>query len=134
MKNYSKQREEIINVIKESYNHPTAEEIYTIVKGKDPSVSRSTVYRNLGLFVEHEIVNKITITDAPDRYDYIREPHNHVICNSCGNIFDFNYDFEYEKIKNQIENQTGVEINNKGIVLQGVCDNCKKVKIENGGK
>ena len=47
MKNYSRQREEIINVIKDSYEHPTAEMVYMTVKSKDPAVSRSTVYRNL---------------------------------------------------------------------------------------
>lgn len=41
MRNYSRQREEIIKVIKELYTHPTAEEIYIIVKGKDPSVGSS---------------------------------------------------------------------------------------------
>ena len=59
MKNYSRQREEIIKVIKDSYNHPTAEEIYMTVKAKDPAVSRSTVYRNLGLLVENGFINKI---------------------------------------------------------------------------
>lgn len=134
MKNYSKQREEIINVIKKLYNHPTAEDIYIIVKGKDPSVSRSTVYRNLGLLAEHAIVNKITMADGPDRYDYIREEHNHVICTKCKMVFDFNYSFEYEKIKNQVQNQVGVEIDNKGIILQGICNYCKEAQIRKGGK
>ena len=57
--NYSRQREEIIKVIKNSYDHPTAEEIYMTVKAKDPAVSRSTVYRNLGLLVESNIIKQI---------------------------------------------------------------------------
>jgi len=134
MKNYSKQREEIINVIKELYNHPTAEEVYIIVKGKDPSVSRSTIYRNLGLLAEHGIINKITMPDSPDRYDYIREEHNHVICIKCNNAFDFNYNFEYENIKTQVESQTGVEINNKCIVLQGICNACREAQTKKGRK
>lgn len=126
MKNYSKQREEIIGVIKKLYNHPTAEEIYTIVKTNDPSVSRSTVYRNLGLLVENNIIEKISMLVGPDRYDYKREPHNHAICIKCGQVFDFQYNFELDKLKDLIKQQTGIEISSKSIAMEGICKNCKK--------
>lgn len=125
MKNYSRQREEIIKVVKELYTHPTAEEIYMIVKAKDPGVSRSTVYRNLGLLVENDIINKISMAVGPDRYDAVKEVHNHAICTKCGKVFDFDYEFEYDKIKSAIEKQTGIEISNKGIALEGICNSCK---------
>ena len=125
MKNYSRQREEIIKVIKDSYNHPTAEEIYMIVKAKDPAVSRSTVYRNLGLLVQNNLIKQISMKVGPDRYDYIREPHNHVMCTKCGKIFDFEYSFEYEELGKIIKDQTGIEISKDGIALEGICDSCK---------
>jgi Fe2+ or Zn2+ uptake regulation protein len=125
MKNYSRQREEIIKVIQESHDHKTAEEIYMIVKAKDPAVSRSTVYRNLGLLVENHIIDKISMLVGPDRYDYITKPHNHAICTKCGKVFDFEYKFEYEKIRELVIKQTGVEISNKGIALEGLCDSCR---------
>ena len=85
MKNYSKQREEIIEVIKKLYNHPTAEEIYFLTKQKDPAVSRSTVYRNLNGLVQERMVTQIAVSNGPDRYDYIhnREKHGHAICKKC---------------------------------------------------
>jgi len=125
MKNYSKQREEIINTLKDLYNHPTAEEVYILVKGKDPFVSRSTVYRNLGLLVNNKIIEKISVFDGPDRYDYIRKPHHHIICTSCGNVFDFEYKLDYKTIKSEVKKQTGVDIINKGTVFQGTCRKCK---------
>ena len=48
-----------------------------------------------------------------------------LICTKCGKVFDFEYDFEYEKIKDAIEKQTGIEISDKGIALEGICDSCK---------
>ncbi len=128
MKNYSRQREEIIKTVQESYDHPTAEEIYLSVKTKDPDVSRSTVYRNLGVLVENNLINKISMLVGPDRYDAVREKHNHAICTKCGKVFDFKYDFEYEKLKKMILKQTGVEISKKGIALEGICNSCKKLK------
>lgn len=126
MKNYSRQREEVIKFIKSSYSHPTAEDVYVAVKTKDPAVSRSTVYRNLGLLVESAIINKITMSIGPDRYDYVREPHNHVICSKCGCITDFCYGFEYEEMKKSILEQTGIEISDGGITIEGICNSCKK--------
>lgn len=125
MKNYSRQREEIIKVVKDSYNHPTAEEIYMIVKAKDPAVSRSTVYRNLGLLVDQNMIKQISMKVGPDRYDYIRDPHNHAMCTKCGKIFDFEYSFEYEKLEKIIKEQTGIEISKDGVAFEGICDSCK---------
>ena len=126
MKNYSKQREEIIEVVKNSYNHPTAEDIYMIVKGNDPAVSRSTVYRNLGLLSENGIIQKISMLVGPDRYDYIYKKHNHAICTKCGKIFDFEYDFKLEKLKKSIKEQTGIEVSSENIAIEGICEICKK--------
>lgn len=128
MKNYSKQREEIIDVVKELYTHPTAEEIYMIVKGKDPAVSRSTVYRNLGLLVENNIINKITSAAGPDKYDFIRDVHNHAVCTKCGKVFDFEHNFNFNRIRKEIRDKTGVEISIKGFMFEGICSECKSNK------
>lgn len=126
MKNYSRQREEIIKVIEKSYDHLTAEDIYMTVKAKDPAVSRSTVYRNLNLLVDSGIVNKISMQIGPDRFDYVRNLHNHAICIKCGKIMDFDYSFEYDKIKEIVKKQTGIEISTStGIAIEGLCDSCK---------
>lgn len=125
MKNYSRQREEILKVVKNSYNHPTAEEIYMTVKAKDPAVSRSTVYRNLGLLVKNNMIKQISMKVGPDRYDYIRETHSHAICVKCGKVFDIKYNFDYEALSKIVKEQTGVEISTDGIALEGVCDSCK---------
>ena len=125
MGNYSKQREEIIGIIKELYNHPTAEEIYFLTKKKDPAVSRSTVYRNLGRLVENGTVTQIAVSNGPDRYDYTegRKPHGHVVCAKCGMIHDFSYNIE--EMKNHILDETGIEISIDGTVIKGVCSSCK---------
>lgn len=128
MENYSKQREEIIGIIKELYSHPTAEEIYFLTKQKDPAVSRSTVYRNLGVLVKKGMVNQIAISNGPDRYDYIngREKHGHVVCSKCGKMYDFSYDFDIDKIRGSIFEQTRVRISKDGIVIKGICNSCQE--------
>ena len=84
MNNYSKQREIILETFK-YLNHPTAEQIYDKVHQDNPTISKSTVYRNLNVYW------KIKVLTGPDKYDYIDKEHYHVICNKFGKVYDFIY-------------------------------------------
>ena len=102
MKNYSKQREEILNYIKESYTHLTAEEIYLALKANNSTASKGTVYRNLSVLVENGLIVKLPIENGPDKYDYIHEPHHHAVCKNCGKVYDFNYKIGMKSLKKSI--------------------------------
>ena len=125
MEKYSKQREEIIEVLKNSYDHPTAEEIYEKVKENKSTSSRGTVYRNLKSLVEKKVVIKISISDSPDRYDYIREEHNHFICTNCKKVIDFEYNFKIEALKKQLKPKIHT-IDSSTITICGICKDCFK--------
>lgn len=125
MNNYSKQREIILEAIKATKTHPTADQIYKMLIEKDKKISRSTVYRNINILIENKIIKKITMQNGPDRYDYIHKSHNHVICEKCGKIYDFYYDFDTEKISEDLKAQTGIKIQVDGITINGICNDCK---------
>ena len=61
---YSRQRELILKTLKENCIHPTAEQLYELIRREEPTVSLATVYRNLNLLAENGMVKKIDI--APD--------------------------------------------------------------------
>ena len=124
MKNYSKQREELLLVLEKLKIHPTAEEIYQKLKDNNSTSSRGTVYRNLKDLVEEEIIMKIPIIDGADRYDYPCENHNHIVCKKCGKVKDFKYDFNSKKILKEIKNQTKMDTNLETIITYGVCEDC----------
>ena len=125
MKNYSRQREQILETVKKSCVHPTAEEIYEMVKQTNSTASRSTVYRNLNLLADEGIITKISMLVGPDRYDYLKKPHNHAICKACGKVFDFEYDFKSKELEKSILSQTGVNTELDSITIEGICSNCK---------
>lgn len=129
MNNYSKQREVILEVIKQNRTHPTAEEIYDLVIKEEPKISKSTVYRNINILVENKTIKRITTPGGPDRFDYFYEPHHHVICDMCREVFDFQYPLAYEKMAKSIKDQTGVETKVDCITVNGICETCKS-KIE----
>ena len=130
MKNYSKQRDDLLSILKNSKSHPTAEELYENIKEKIPNVSRGTVYRNLKDLVDENCIIKISMPDGADRYDYIHKKHNHVICKYCGKVKDFEYNFDSKKAKLSVLEQTGMESFLDGIIVYGVCEKCKS-KLKN---
>ena len=132
MKNYSKQREDLLNILKNSRSHPTAEELYEKAKEKIPSVSRGTVYRNLKDIVDEGYIIKISMASGADRYDYIHKKHNHIICKSCGTVKDFEYNFDLEDVKQSVIKQTEVSPLLDGVIMYGICEKCKE-KLKNRG-
>lgn len=124
MEKYSKQREEVFNCIKQTKTHPTAEEIYMNLKLKNPNISRGTVYRNLNLLVEKGLVNKISNSGTPDKFDYVCTPHSHAICKVCGKVFDFKVLLD-DKTSNAIKAQTELEEFSNEFTIYGICKSCK---------
>ena len=128
MNNYSRQRETILEVIKELKTHPTAEEIYNAVILKDERISKRTVYRNINVLLENGLIRKITMSVGADRYDYVSMPHDHIICEKCGRVYDFFCDVSNqlnEEVKNQLSDKVSLTDN---IVLNGICYECKSKK------
>ena len=124
MNNYSKQREIILETF-HRLNHPTAEQLYNAIHQTNPTISKSTVYRNLNILLENKIIKKIKQLSGPDRYDYVDKEHYHVLCNRCGKVFDFMYPFKKEELKEIIHKETGVITNVDSIILYGICEECR---------
>jgi len=82
----------VLDAVNEMHSHVTADQIYTFIKEKYPSIGRGTVYRNLGILVEEGKVRKVEVPDGSDRFDFTLENHYHVECVKCGEIFDVDMD------------------------------------------
>jgi Fur family peroxide stress response transcriptional regulator len=81
-------RLEILKYLDEHHTHPNVEEIYSSLKKKHPSLSRTTVYNALEILKKNRIVQSLTITGSDHRYDINEGLHHHFICTNCGAIFD----------------------------------------------
>lgn len=118
----TKQRKLIFDIIMSSTEHMTAEEIYMEAKKILPSIAVGTVYRNLGLMTEAGEIRRITIPNAPDRFDRSLLPHEHLICQNCGEVSDI----FVSDLKDYIEKQTGIKILGYDLNLRYICNECKK--------
>lgn len=122
---YSKQRQEVLNVVMASNDHPDAKMVYERVKEVIPKISLGTVYRNLNDLVNLNEIKRISIKDGNDRFDKTICNHNHVYCIICGKVMDVNYTISNENLK-KIEKQTGFKITNSNFNIKGICNNCRK--------
>lgn len=130
MRKYSKQREVVLDVMKENPIHPSANTIYQLASQKDNKISKSTVYRNINILVEEGKILKISSTTGEDRYDYLHDFHHHLICENCGEIFDFYHDFKIAKLEKLIKKQKQLDMKVNSVALYGICDTCKSKKLE----
>jgi Fe2+ or Zn2+ uptake regulation protein len=121
---FSKQRELILNAVKDNTVHPTADFIYDYLKKDNPNLSLGTVYRNLSQLVNHGYIQKVSMPGLPDRFDSNVIEHNHMICDVCGNIQDIHSDI-LKNIPSAISNELDIEITSCTVILHGICKNCK---------
>lgn len=75
-------------------NHPTVETIYKDLLPEAPTLSKTTVYNVLNLFLEKNIVQALNIEGNELRYDADTSSHGHFKCSDCGKVYDFIIDNE----------------------------------------
>ena len=123
--NYSKQRETVLQTLRENVVHPTAEYIYDIMRKTDKSVSLATLYRNLNQLTEAGKIKKIDGLENSAHYDHNIHEHYHFICTECKRVFDIPADVAGDIVKNT-EEKTGFVIQSHDVIFHGLCNDCKK--------
>ncbi len=130
MERYSKQRELILNVLKERKDHPTAEMLYNDIIKIMPTIGIATVYRNLAALYESGQILKIeTKQGESDRFDGNIMPHIHFQCLECNEIQDiFLNNDDNNKLNDTLKefaNIINAEVTSSKIILNGKCEKCK---------
>ncbi len=82
------QRRVILEELKKVTSHPTADELYRMVKKRLPRVSLGTIYRNLEILAESGLIQKIEVPGTTRRFDGTADDHLHLRCTSCGAVRD----------------------------------------------
>ncbi len=123
MKHYSKQREAILEVLRSTDTHPTANWIYERVREIIPNISLGTVYRNLSGLTADGAILQIDVGDGFEHFDGDISPHLHLYCRECGKIFDNRIETDYitqEALKCGFTTDTTI------YVAYGFCKTCNK--------
>lgn len=85
----TQQRIVIYEAVMKLNNHPTADQVYGLIKPANPSISLGTVYKTLDSLVNHQLICRVMTDDGFMRYDAHTESHNHIYCVNTQEIIDF---------------------------------------------
>lgn len=120
----TRQRQLVLDTVRELHNHPTADEVYQYARQKDSKISRATVYRNLGLLCETGQLLGIRVPGSK-RFDDTVEPHSHLMCRECGAIVDVptSYQTGLDQSAQQASGYTEVS---HTTVFYGLCPSCQR--------
>lgn len=118
----SYQRMRIMEYLSNTKAHPTVENIYKELISEIPTLSKTTVYNTLNLFIENELVALITIDGTETRYDADMKLHGHFKCVKCGRVEDIEIDIADEKFKGLED----YKVDEKHIYFKGECKQCNK--------
>jgi len=116
----SYQRMKIYDYLVKYKSHPTADEIYQELADEIPTLSKTTVYNTLKLFLDKDIVQLITIEENENRYDADVSIHGHFKCLECGKV----YDVWLDMANVEFENSDEFTIKESHIYFKGTCNKC----------
>ena len=119
------QRRAVLEALKEANGHPSAEDIYLIVKKKNPRVALGTVYQALSVLEKIGLVDSKHWSESPTRYDLNVQPHLDIRCAGCGEVSEIS-GVELGGLEERIRNNTAYEVTRATMVVEGLCPACRE--------
>lgn len=122
----TEQRMQILETFFENEGHSNVDDIYQLVKKKNPKIGYATVHRTLSLLSKLGIVEAIKIGNQKVLYEhkYAHNHHDHVICTKCGKIVEVASD-ELERLQDQIAKKNRFKILDHKLIIYGLCEKCR---------
>lgn len=119
------QRQIILEELSKVTSHPTANEVYDMVRKRLPRIGLGTVYRNLELMAESGIILKLEVGGTQKRFDATTDSHYHVRCTKCDRVDDMDIPFQFH-INEVAGKRSDYTILGHHIEFSGVCENCQE--------
>jgi Fur family ferric uptake transcriptional regulator len=120
----SKQRKVILEKLQETDSHPTADELYMVVREIIPRISLGTVYRNLEFLCSQGVIQKVGHGGPQMRFDGNPEPHAHIRCVSCSKVADVKAPLAVPQLDGS--QSMGYLVLGVNLEYVGLCPDCKK--------
>lgn len=123
-RNYSRKREAILEAVRSTTSHPTAEWVYQKLKPKFPDLSLGTVYRNLAQFKRDGTIASVGVVNGQERFDGNIRPHTHFVCSNCACVLDIADEYIGADQVAEAEKKYRLRIDSSEVLFRGLCPNC----------
>lgn len=124
-----KKRNAILEYLRATTAHPSAETVYTDLKRQIPDLSMGTVYRNLNLFRQQGLASVVATVRGVERFDANTEPHVHFICSQCDSVLDLMEMEVPDTLKNTASHCCGGRADACQLSFTGICGGCLNNEI-----
>ena len=122
---HTKQRDLILDAFLETRGHVTSEELYQQVRGQNPNIGYTTVYRTMKLLAEAGLAQERRFDDGVTRYEIEQEHHDHLVCVKCGKIIEFECAM-IEQTQEEIAARYEFRVLRHRHELYGHCSDCRE--------
>lgn len=119
-------RKEILKILVHAKSPLSAKEIFARVRSAYPQISFDTVYRNLGILKDLNIVSQLDFQDGRSRYELNRhqDHHHHMVCLKCGGAWKIpGCPVEYLDVKGLSDD---FKVINHRFEIFGFCRKCQE--------
>ncbi len=121
----TRQRKVILEELRKLNTHPSADEIYEVVRHRLPRISLGTVYRNLEVLSELGEIQKLELSGLLKRFDWETKKHYHIRCVRCSRVDDAPI-APLNQLDNELYGATVFEIIGHNLEFTGLCPECSR--------
>lgn len=118
---HSKKRDAILECVRSTKTHPSAEWVYAQLKPTIPDLSLGTVYRNLALFKQEGIIGSMGVVAGMERFEGNTRPHAHFVCSHCSAVIDVDSVDPPDELCKKV---TCGSVQECVLTFTGVCNQC----------
>lgn len=128
MQRYSKKRQAVLDCLRSTTSHPTAEWIYNRLRPDYPDLSLATVYRNLGQMKDAGLILSVGTVQGQERFDGNTTPHTHAVCTCCGLVTDIMDIPVPTELVSRVERSLDFSVTGMSLLFSGECRECQNRK------
>lgn len=112
----SAQRLAVAEYVLQTEMHPSADEVFAVVRRGFPMISRATVYNTLNLFVAKGLLRELVLAEGRVVFDPKVDAHHHFVDDETGAIRDI----PWKALEvNGVGGLSGFDVHEYQVVLRG---------------
>ena len=119
----TRQRKVILEELRRMKSHPSADELYEVVRRNLPRISLGTVYRNLEILCALGEIQKLELSGSLKRFDGNAMAHYHIRCVRCDRLADLPME-PLRDVEAHMAAQTDFQVIGHRLEFIGICPRC----------
>lgn len=119
----------MVRYIFSQHHHFDADQLIEDMKHQNFRVSRATIYRTLNKLVDSGLLRRLEIGPRMFyEHDYGYPQHDHMICSTCGKMFEFQNP-EIDKALEDVCRKQSFHASSHFLVIRGTCLDCNRARV-----